>query len=129
MSLCIRPVIETWGPHISRHTDEPESSDTLLRFLGEKAGEEPSETSGVETTEFYWDDGKKILDFFEGMDPEAVLAEYLGAGHYAGKIPPMSGEPTEAQNLLELLEALKQSAPEWRKWCHPKHGTFTLFSD
>lgn len=139
MSMCIRPVIETWGERLtysSRHfydgiAELLERIAECARFDEARSGSNPEEslmsTSNEysDLTVFYASSGTAFLGFLKVNTPAAILARLESEELSDGPVE----DPDERLRIMEDITGLCDIADAWRKWIDPKDGSLRIYCD
>ena len=131
MSLCLRPVVETWGEGLTYSTRWIDMDDliaALVQYAGEDTGEGKESVLDLEPlvheTSTYGDmrtvyisDGERFLNWLEsvpvtgGADPKALTTRLEADG----LIPDGEDDPEELERIVEDLRGMKNMAKDWKK--------------
>lgn len=133
MSLCLRPVVETWGPSMTYLTRDIQISDLLDGIVSmiESTVHLSEDATQIATYEYgdmtvIWiSNGKLFLDFLSTTKPEAIL-EYLERDAVTSR-DDIGAE--EYERVCEDVAEFCQSAESWRASIDPQDGSLRLYCD
>ena len=126
MSLCIRPVVETWGESItysSRETDIWERLEQLADLAGIDSTNFHSTQYGNDLTVFWVYEGGKFLDFLSEAGMGTRIVNQLETEEL------LSGGAEEREREAEDLRDICAMAESWRKSIDPADGSLRIYCD
>lgn len=120
MALSIRPVVETWGEHLTVLSREVSMAQMLIGI----AGQVPEAVLAHETeygdfTIAYISRGAAFLNFLETSDPVIVFTN-LDIDIEDGR---------EAERVVSDIRDMRALVPEWRKFLDPGDGSLRFYCD
>ena len=130
MSLSLRPVIETWGEHLTFSSRDQEIWAVLTHLVSYA---EASRSTSAEplTCEHYeygdmnvlWiSDGRAFLDFLASSSPQALFDSLANDNM-------TSADEDEYARQLEDVTGLCQMSSLWRNSIDPLSGSLRLYCD
>lgn len=122
MSMCIRPVIETWGESLTFSSRDVPIVD-LLDGIADIEGFERAENLYGDMNVFWVQEGRKFLEYLVNTP----LADIIPVLEENGLI---TSENEERERQIEDLKALADYAPVWmRTSIDPQDGSLRIYSD
>lgn len=124
MSICIRPVVETWGESFAYSSRETHISQ-ILEAIAESADKDfTTETHnyGEDICVFFAAEGGAFLDYLENTGI-GVIEDYL-----VDQGTLSVDEEERARQLQDILGICAMAA-EWRKSLDPRTGSLRIYCD
>jgi hypothetical protein len=122
VSLAIRPVIETWGDHMTYLTRGLHVSELIEAIAAQDESNNAFINNyGEEIAVVYIQDGEGFLRRLEA-GPDQILKRLEEDGWLSAK----SGE---REPQLSDVRELCRMAPQWRRWLDPKDKSLRIYCD
>lgn len=130
MSVCIRPVVETWGESFTYLSRETEIGDLLAALVD--MCDEQAETKAEfvakqldygDMNVVYIHDGKRFLDWLESPVKTVDIMAWLFSEDR------LSSDREEYERQKGDVLGLRTMVPDWRKSINPDDGSLRIYCD
>jgi hypothetical protein len=122
MSLCIRPVVETWGESLTYSSRGTPIHDLIEAIADQVSSIKNGTFSYGDITVVYIDNGQQFLRYLETAGPKEILDELATSGLLSADDEEYARQSSDVQDLCQM-------AASWRRSIDPQDGSLRIYCD